>query len=114
MVSNWMADDPFDKLADLTEQAQDEKTAPSQVKARLYSALIARQQQEGPLKDLSATAEGGRKLCVFEELVQIAPVGQTVKQVFYCRVCHARVVAEMFDDPPIYWPHCPYVELKNK
>jgi hypothetical protein len=109
-----MPDDPFEKLADMTERAQSDAPAPSSIKARLYSALIARQQQEGPLKDLSTTATDGRKLCVFEQLVQIAPVGHTAKQVFYCQVCHARVVAEMFDNPPIYWPHCPYAELKNK
>ncbi|MGH9659871.1 MAG: hypothetical protein ACRD96_15080, partial [Bryobacteraceae bacterium] len=87
--------------------------APSRLKARLYSSLIARQSETGRLRSLSDTSAEGRQLCVFEQLVQIAPVGQTAKSVFYCRACHARVLAEHFEDPPIYWSNCPYVQLKN-
>jgi len=50
---------------------------------------------------------------VFEQLVQISPVGKTAQSVFYCNVCHARVLAERFENPPIYWSHCPYVDFKK-
>jgi len=112
-VNSRFRDDPFERLADEVEARQTEEQAPSRLKARLYSALIAREQQEGKLRSLSDTAAEGRRLCVFEQLVQIAPLGQTAKSIFYCNVCHARVLAERFEDPPIYWPNCPYVQLKN-
>ena len=89
-------------------------TAPSKLKARTYTALVQAQQQDGPLLDVSACKESGSRLCVFEELVQIAPVGQTAKSMFYCSVCHARVLAENVEDAPIWWPHCPYVGFQNR
>lgn len=88
--------------------------APSRLKSRIYSALITAQQESGPLRSLSETVVEGRQLCVFEQLVQIAPLGQTANSIFYCRVCHARILAEYFENPPIYWPHCPYVQMKNR
>jgi len=84
--------------------------APS-LKARLYTALIREQQATGPLEALVDTRSSGRGLCVFEQLVTIAPVG-AAQPVFYCSVCHARVLAEHFDDPPIWWRHCPYAHFK--
>jgi hypothetical protein len=50
---------------------------------------------------------------VFEKLVQIAPLGEKAKSPFFCRVCHARALAESFENPPIFWPHCPYVAFKG-
>jgi hypothetical protein len=101
---------------DLARQTGDTagSRAPSRLKARAYSALIASQQESGGLLDVSSTKNEGRKLCVFEELVQIAPVGQTVKSMYYCRVCHARVLAENFENAPIWWPHCPYAGFQNR
>ena len=87
--------------------------APSSLKARVYTALIDKQQESGPLMDLQRTKSSGREICVFEELVQIAPIGQTAKSSFICRVCHARILAENFDDPPIFWPGCAYVAFKK-
>lgn len=87
--------------------------APSSLKARLYSALIQKQQESGPLASLSETLASGHGICVFEKLVQIAPIGGKSKSPFFCQVCHARVLAEHLDNPPIFWPHCPYVEFKN-
>ena len=87
--------------------------APSSLKARLYSALVRSQQESGPLASLDATVASGHGICVFEKLVQIAPVGEKAKSPFFCQVCHARVLAENFDNPPIFWPHCPYVEFKE-
>jgi hypothetical protein len=86
---------------------------PSSLKARLYSALVREQQASGPLATLDYTVASGHALCVFEKLVQIAPVGGGMKSRFYCQVCHARVLGEKFDNAPIYWPHCPYVEFKS-
>jgi hypothetical protein len=85
----------------------------SSLKARVYTALIGKQQESGPLMDLQRTKRSGRELCVFEELVQIVPVGQTAKSSFICRACHARILAENLDDPPIFWPGCPYVVFKK-
>ncbi len=101
----------FSQLKETTEQG--EVRAPSSLKARLYSALVRSQQESGPLASLDATVASGREICVFEKLVQIAPVAQKVKSPFFCQVCHARVLAENFDNPPIFWPHCPYVEFKG-
>jgi len=86
--------------------------APSSLKARLYSAFIAEQQTTGPLASLDQTVATGRGLCVFEKLVQIAPIGEKAKSPFFCHVCHARVLAEGFENPPIFWPNCPYVQFK--
>jgi hypothetical protein len=88
--------------------------APSRLKSRIYSALVTAQQESGALRSLSETVAKGRQLCVFEQLVQIAQLGQTPNSAFYCRVCHARILAEHFENPPIYWPHCPYVQMKNR
>ena len=112
-MSDPASRDPFERLADEVEAREKDSAAPSPLKARLYTALIARQSETGGLRSLAETSAGGRGLCVFEQLVQIAPVGQTVKSVFYRGVCHARVLAEHFENPPIYWANCPYVQLKN-
>ncbi len=88
--------------------------APSSLKARLYSALVHEQQKDGPLASLDETVAAGHEICVFEKLVQIAPIGERAKSPFFCQVCHARVLAENFEAPPIFWPHCPYVAFKSR
>ena len=97
----------------LRQPQQTMEQAPSSLKARLYSALIREQQATGPLASLNDTVAAGHGVCVFEKLVQIAPVGENTKSRFFCYVCHARALAEKFDDAPIYWPHCPYVDFKS-
>jgi len=87
--------------------------ASSRLKSRIYSTLVARQSRDGPLLSLSATRESGRRLCVFEELVQIAPVGESAKCVNLCRVCHARVLGEHVERAPVFWPGCPYTQFQN-
>jgi hypothetical protein len=87
--------------------------APTRLKAKVYSALMQRQAATGPLMSLTETKACGKELCVFEELVRIAPVGEKAKSLNICRVCHARVLAEHMENAPIYWSGCPYVELKN-
>src|SRR5947208_10410586 len=77
--------------------------APASMKARLYSVFIREQQASGSLASLDATVAAGHGICVFEKLVQITPIGEQAKSSFFCHVCHARVLAEVFDKPPIFW-----------
>src|SRR5574341_1056530 len=79
-------------------------SAPGKLKSRLYTSLVRAQQLEGPLVSLTATKREGRELCVFEELVEIAPVGTAAKSAFCCTTCHARLLAEHLEHPPIWWP----------
>ncbi|HJZ99013.1 MAG TPA: hypothetical protein VKE70_21030 [Candidatus Solibacter sp.] len=88
--------------------------APARLKSRIYSALVERQRHEGPLLSLTEVKAGGRNLCVFEELVQITPLGEPAKQPNFCRVCHARVLAERIENAPVYWSGCPYAQFQNR
>ena len=102
----------FERLADevqLTKHA----AAPSRLKANVYSALMQEAAANGPLMSLGRCKAGGHQLCVFEELVRIAPVGEAVESLNFCRVCHARVLAERLEHAPIYWEGCPYVNFKK-
>jgi hypothetical protein len=111
MMTNSDIDRAFRQLfSDLPETGE---PAPSSLKARLYSTLIREQQASGPLASLNQTVAAGRNVCVFEKLVQIAPIGEKAKSPFFCQVCHARILAESFDNPPIFWAYCPYVEFKG-
>ena len=103
----------FTMLAESTDQAPPEsERAPARLKSRLYSALVAELAANGPLESLAATKAAGRKLCVFENLVCGVP-SERVTSMNPCRVCHARLLAERFESPPIHWPHCPYVEFQR-
>lgn len=86
---------------------------PPALKSRIYSKLVEKQAASGALLSLTAVKRGGRQLCVFEELVRIAPVGEELKSRNPCRVCHARILGERLDAAPLYWPHCPYSEFHN-
>lgn len=88
--------------------------APSNLKSKIYSAVVQRQLHDGPLLSLSESKSSGRTLCVFEELVRIAPVGEPTKRLNFCRICHARVLGERLDNAPIYWSGCPYVQFQNR
>jgi hypothetical protein len=96
----------------LDAPAVDER-APSRLKARLYSALVRKQQETGPLMSLEETQRAGHGLCVFEKLVQIAPVSEAAKSPFFCTACHARILAENFESAPIFWSCCPYVGFQK-
>lgn len=87
--------------------------APSRLKARIYSALVGRQQETGPLLSLPATEAAGGRLCIFEKLVQISPLPQGQKCFNLCSVCHARLLGEHIENAPIFWPNCPYVAFKK-
>jgi hypothetical protein len=105
-------DEQFMKtLADI--ELSESQPAPASLKAKVYSALLRRHAESGPLASLSESARCGHKLCVFEQIVRISPVGQSVKSLNICRVCHARVLAEHLNNAPIYWSGCPYVEFKK-
>jgi hypothetical protein len=108
-----MPDPEFEFRSLLSESATKDQQAPSSLKARLYSAFIRKQQETGSLASLDASVSAGHGVCVFEKLVQIAPVGEAAKSPFFCEVCHARILAETFDNAPIFWPNCPYVKFKK-
>jgi hypothetical protein len=115
-MSEPIRNDPFfAKLSAATEPANGmlAKT-PSRLKAKVYSALLSQQTVAGPLLSVSATEASGRSLCVFEKAVEVLPVGEGIKSLNFCRVCHARVAAEKMENAPIYWPHCPYSEFQNR
>ena len=102
----------FEDLAGAFDDGASEGAAPSKLKARVYSALVRKQQESGPLLGLRDSHADGRGLCVHEHVVRIAPLGSTAQAFNCCSVCHARVLAEAFDNPPIYWGNCPYVGFK--
>ena len=111
-MANLPKDDFLARLSDGVDLTEPGK-ASARLKARVYSALVQRQSETGPLRSLTATFVDGWKLCVFEQLVRISPVGEQVKARNICRVCHARVLAENLENAPIFWTGCPYVDLKN-
>ena len=97
----------------LSEPIQSGERAPSSLKSRLYSSLIRKQQESGALASLEASVAAGHGICVFEKLVQISPISDKAKSPFFCEICHARLLAEHFDNAPIFWTGCPYVEFKE-
>ena len=115
-MSKPMTDDPFfERLSAATEPSDGKLAkAPSRLKAKVYSALLSQQTASGPLLSVSATEASGRSLCVFEKAVEVLPVGEGIKCLNFCRVCHARVAAEKMENAPIYWPHCPYSDFQNR
>jgi len=105
---NWMM-----KLAAETREPAPRR-AGSRMKSRLYSTLIRRQQESGPLETVSETKAEGSELCFFENLVRITPVVEKAGQFNCCSVCHARVLGERVENAPIWWPHCPYVRFQER
>jgi hypothetical protein len=101
-------DSRFELLAEGPGEAEDER-APSPLKSRLYSALVRRQEESGPLRSLGETRAQGNALCIFEDLWQRATSGEAAQCFNCCSLCHARVLAERVERAPIYWSHCPYV-----
>lgn len=101
----------FLTLAKETDRFPTGDRAPGRLKSRIYSALVSRQASTGPLLSLTETKAAGRQLCVFESAVCALPVGEQVKAMNPCRVCHARVLGERLESAPIFWPHCPYAEF---
>ena len=112
-MSRNLSDDEFLERIAIQSEPDERGVAPSRLKSRIYSALMRRQAETGPLLGLQQTKASGHDLCVFEELVRIAPVGEAAKCLNLCRVCHARMLGEKLEHPPIYWPNCPYVRFKT-
>jgi len=102
----------FEKLAE--SEPVRAMPAPARLKSRVYSALLRRQGESGPLASLSDTKIAGRGLCVFEQVVEISPAPTALKCMNYCHICHARILAERIEHAPIYWSHCPYVRFQNR
>jgi hypothetical protein len=102
----------FERLADASGPVTEER-APARLKARIYSALVTRMADTGPLLDLPSTKEGGGHLCVFENALAVLPLGADLQSRNPCRICHARVLGERMDHAPIFWPGCPYSEFHN-
>ena len=101
----------FTSLAETTDTTPaTSERAPARLKARLYSAIVAKLAESGPLRSLPATQNAGRKLCVFETLLGTIP-DERIQSMNPCRVCHARLLAERFESPPLYWPQCPYSDF---
>jgi hypothetical protein len=114
IVNSLDSREPDDNVFANLAAAEIGEAAPASLKSRVYSALVARQAGSGPLLGLREVKAGLRGLCVFEELVRIAPVGEKLQAFNWCRVCHARALAERMDSAPIYWPHCPYVLFQGR
>jgi hypothetical protein len=102
----------FSRLFSEPEEAPGDR-APSSLKAKIYSALVREQQSSGPLLGLSATKQAGHDLCSWEKLIQIMPLSESEKSIFHCHICHARVLSEHFENPPIHWNGCPYVKFRK-
>lgn len=111
-MANFFDEEFIERMAEAADLT-DSGPAPARLKAKLYSTLMQRAAETGPLLDLRETKACGHKLCIFEEFVRIAPFGDKAKSLNICRLCHARVLAERIENAPIYWSACPYVELKN-
>jgi len=103
----------FELLAQEREDAEQDR-APSSLKARLYSALVRKQEASGPLRGLAETRTQGYSLCIFEDLWEHLTSAEPAQCFNCCSVCHARVLAERLERPPIYWAHCPYVAFGKK
>ena len=97
----------FEYLADATAEIAPER-APARLKSKVYSALVARMAESGPLLDLAATKKAGARLCVFENALTIVPLGTDIRSKNPCRICHARVLGERMEHAPVFWPGCPY------
>jgi hypothetical protein len=102
----------FERLANATSGGTDER-APARLKSKIYSALVSRMAESGPLLDLRKTKQAGGHLCVFEHSLTLLPVGTDVCSKNPCRICHARILGERMEHAPIFWPGCPYSDFHH-
>lgn len=102
----------FERLSREPEEAAEK--APSRLKARVYTALMRKQQESGRLRTLAETRTCGHGLCVFEDLWERVAKTEAAQSFNCCSVCHARVLAEHLERAPIYWEHCPYVAFGKR
>ncbi|MEO7205529.1 MAG: hypothetical protein ABI145_01795 [Steroidobacteraceae bacterium] len=109
------ADDQNEHLARLLSLAlEQEESASSRLKSRLYTALVRATQETGTLQTLTQSKAAGRDLCAFETLVQIAPIGDKAKAPFFCWTCHARIMGEHWENAPVFWEGCPYAAFQKR
>src|SRR5262245_7506033 len=102
----------FERLAERGDATQER--APATLRSKTYSALVARMAESGPLLDLADIKRSGGRLCVFETVLAVLPLGANVTSMNPCRICHARVLGERTDHAPIFWPGCPYSEFHHR
>jgi hypothetical protein len=106
-----MSDDRwFEQLATVVGADTGER-APARLKSKIYSAIVAKLAEEGPLLDLKATRDACGQLCVFESILTMLPTATGVPAMNPCRICHARALGERMERAPIFWPGCPYSEF---
>jgi hypothetical protein len=106
-----MSDDLwFERLAEATADDLQQR-APARLKSKIYSALLSRMADAGSLLDLADTRAAGGRLCVFEAVIAVLPIGREMRSLNPCRVCHARILGERLEKAPIFWPGCPYSEF---
>lgn len=102
----------FERVADASGEWTPER-APARLASRIYSAVVAKMAEAGPLLDLRDTKMAGGHLCTFEDALAMLPIGTDVRSMNPCRICHARVLGERMEHAPIFWPGCPYSEFHN-
>jgi hypothetical protein len=100
----------FERLANAVGGDTHER-APARLKSKIYSALVERLADDGPLLDLKETRHAGGRLCVFEHTLTLLPARSGVPAMNPCRICHARVLGERMEQAPIFWPGCPYSDF---
>jgi hypothetical protein len=100
----------FERLAAATDRDTPQR-APARLKSKIYSALVMRLAEEGPLLDLTKTKAAGGRLCVFENTLTVLPTRSGIPALNPCRVCHARILGERMEHAPIFWPGCPYSDF---
>lgn len=114
MNSEQPEDRLFGQIAEMADRGDAAlPPAPARLKARIYSRLVRRQQESGPLATLAVSKTAGRSLCVFEQAWTLLPEGEKLNRLNLCRVCHARMLAEKMKKAPIYWAGCPYVDFQK-
>ena len=101
----------FERLAKASGGPDGRPTAA--LKSKIYSALVEKMAEAGPLLELRDTQAAGGHLCVFEAAVAALPIGSDLRSRNPCRICHARVLGERMEHAPIFWPGCPYSEFHN-
>ncbi len=107
-------DDLWREFAEATDAAAEPEAASARLRSNILSRVNQEQTRQGPLASVSESKAAGRELCVFEEIMRVVPVGEDARKLNYCRVCHARVLAENMDNAPIWWAGCPYAQFHRR
>jgi len=103
----------FEQLVDATGDVTGD-SAPARLESKVYSALVAQMAESGSLLDLTETKKAGGRLCVFEQILAVAPPATSIQSRNPCRICHARLLGERMEHAPIFWPGCPYADFHRR